>query len=180
MFFTACYASFMIVLLAHMFTLKRSVLVENRQPHGYVVIKGTKYLVPFRAERTAISLPITDPISFLLVSHTEYDECFVTALLKLAMSIILLVFMWDFNFLEPFNIKSLKLVRVIGSLTFLLIFAELIKNAYTENWVTGLGDYKYHNALDTSVYFIGLFLTGLIVSSYIKAVKNHRELELTV
>ncbi len=180
MFFVACYAVFMLVSLIDMLKLQRRVVVEDRQLHGYVMIKGNKYLVPFRSQKTAVALPVTDPIAFLLVSTTEQDECFATALVKLSTCISLLVFMWGFNFLEPFNIENLKLAGVIGSLFFSLVLVNMIKGIYTESWVSTLGDFKYHPAYDLNVYVFVLITVGLFSSSYIKAVKNYRELELTI
>jgi hypothetical protein len=161
-------------------SLNRRVVVEDRELHGYIIIKGTKYLVPFHSQKTAVSLPVTNPIAFLFVSTTEQDECFVTALLKLTICILLLVFMWNVDLSDPFNIKNLKLPLIIGRLIIVLIISDLVKGWYTAGWVTGLGDFKYLVTYSMIAYMVALIIVVLFVTWYIKAVKYHRELEFTV
>jgi hypothetical protein len=180
MLFVACYAIFMLLMVISCFRLSRRVVIEDRELHGYVIINGTKYTVPFRSQKTAVSLPVTNPVAFLLVSTTEQDECFVTALLKLSICILLLIFLWNFDFSDPFNIRNLKLPLIIGRLAIALIITDLIKAWYTSDWVTGLGDFKYQVTYSSAAYMTAFFIIALFATWYIKAVNNRRELELTI
>ena len=177
--------SFVLVSCLH---LSRHVPIENKSPHGVESIN--QFNVSHRYEHALISLPINNPLDFLFLSTTDDNECFGTTVLKLTMCVVAGIFILQFNENDPFNVRVPYLIQIFSTLMVALFFCESIKTFYTAQVISEMPVFKTQSSDSQWEYnkqgpsYILLTMQfavmGFLLSAYIKAVKNKRELDLTI
>lgn len=182
--FIVLYGGVLFMQLQSDFSMQRAIMVENKQPGGIIMLSGVKHTVPYRTEKTLVKFEIDNATDFLLLSNGEPNESFITSILKLGICVFLLIIIWNFDFLDPFNTRHLKQISILCNLAIGLIFIEYLKYYYTMQWANdtkhGLGDFKFISDFNLFYYIASIWIVRMIISFYQSGVKAKQELEFTI
>lgn len=166
--------------------LSRNISIENKKFYGAIVIDQVTYPTHFRTTQAQLIYHISNPVDYLFLNCGELQICYIDALLRLAILIMIIVFLWQFNFNEPFQWGYYKKTRRIWGLIFSTVFLETGANWYSNQWVADRFDHinapHYQNISNYSPLPVLCFI--LVVSSFLYlyrlGVKNKEEIDLTV
>jgi hypothetical protein len=181
---TGIYILALVLGIFHNSGSKRYINIESTQQHGVVVIRNVKYPTPFRMEQARIGYTVTNPVEYLLIPSGIYQESLLSALLKLIIAVLFGIFVWKFDFHDPFRPKFLTSAYLIYRLFIGSIILGWVTSKYTSYWSNSFfyqSDYHTYSDISniTGLMMVVVLLTvGIYL--YTRAVKNQQELELTI
>lgn len=182
------YGLFLSVFLVKNTGSKRTISIESRTEHGVLIIKQVKYPTYFKSSQALIVYHVNNPIPYLFLNCDVFQICYTDALLRLAIVILAVIFMWRFNFDQPFQWEYYNSARRIWGLIALTIVLEIITNAYSSTWVRDtLTDpnvdgprYQYTGGHSGVPLIMLLIVISSLFYMYGQAIRNREEIDLTI
>ena len=180
---TACCILVFIFGLANNAGLRRFINVERTQEHGVVIINNVKYPTPYRTDKARIGYTVANPLEYLLIPSGSYQQSVLSAALNLFMFVLFGLFVWQFDFDDPFQPKFLIRAYRIYRLFVGSYFLAWACGKYTGYWSKCFffkSDYRAVPGNAAQEYTIFLVLFSIGIHLYTRAVKNKQELDLTI
>lgn len=165
---------------------RRAINVETRADHGVIIIKQVKYLTYYRTTQAQLIYHINTPAEYLFLNCGDLRICYADALLRLAIVILTTIFLWRFNFSEPFQWEYYRKARRILGLIFTTAFLELGANWYSNQWVSDHFDhidaphYQNNNNYSYSMVMVFVIAISSLFYLYRQGVNNREEIDLTI
>lgn len=166
---------------------KRSITIESKTLHGVIVINQIKYPIYFKTNQVSLIYHVNNPIDYLFLNNDVLQVCYVSALLRLAIVILAIIFLWRFDFDQPFQWEYYNAARVMWGLILITAVLEIITNLYSGTWVRDT--FNTSNNGGPQYQYIGnnsemLMVSVVIISSlfymYGQAIRNREEIDLTI
>lgn len=183
------YGLVLVIFLVKNSGLKRSISIESKTEHGVLVINQVKYPTYFQSAQASVIYQVDNPIAYLFLDCDIFGICYADALLRLVIVLLVVVFLWRFNFDQPFQWKYYNAARVIWRLVLFVAVLEIVTNMYSSAWVrrnlndanSGSSSYKYIGEnWGVSSLIIFVIVIGSLFYLYGQAVKNREEIDLTI
>lgn len=179
--------AYMLVLtfgLIHNAGLRRFITIERTQQHGVVVIRNIKYPTPYRTDQARVAYTVTGPIEYLLLPSGMYQENLLSASLKLIIAVLFAIFVWKFDFSDPFQVIFLNRAYLIYRLYIGSLILGCLTSWYSSNWASHYfykSDYHFYSNTGNLYDFLMLFvMLSVGMYLYTRAVKNKQEIDLTI
>lgn len=182
------YGLVLMVFLIHDSGSKRTISIESRTEHGVVLIKKVKYPTYYVSTQARIIYPIDNPIDYLFLNSDVLKLCYASGLLQLAITVLSIIFLWRFDFDEPFQWAHYNRAACIVWLIYLAIVIEIITNAYSTTWVRdNLNDnsadglrYQYADSHSGIPAIMVVLIISSLFNLYRQAIRTREEIDLTI
>jgi hypothetical protein len=168
--------------VAHNIGVHRLIEGTNIKPFSTVLINQVKYYSVSNVETAKIDYIVQGPLEYLLLNAGRSKESLVVLLLEMVIGVLSWLFLWKFDFANPFKpdsfIRSYTIFRFVIAL-FLVDYLAYIYSDYCMRGYFHSDNFNYVNSPNGG-YWVQILIAIVIMYMYGNAVKNKEELNLTI